>query len=105
MDGWMEGLEEQLVRHSERTFSPTLPQGALDMCTHMSTNAHTRVNISVHVLAIFDQKKKKENPKKLPHFSDIPLSGLWLSSIAPLAHLTLDIKNVAITFETTQMET
>lgn len=34
----------------------------------------------------------KRNPEKLPHFAEIPLSGLGLSSSAPLTHRTQGIK-------------
>lgn len=43
-DGWMEGLEEWLIRHSEHAVSHArLPQGALHTITHMSMFCYIHV--------------------------------------------------------------
>lgn len=91
VDGWVDGGIRGIARQAFRmhilSYAPT-------RCPwHVHTYEHKCPHLCQHQCScpcyIWP---KKENPKKLPHFSDIPLRGLWLSSIPPLAHLTLDIK-------------
>lgn len=58
--------------------------------SHVHVCPHTLSQVCA--LGIYVRKK---NPEKLPHLSDFLHSGLWLSSIAPLVHLSGHKKNAA----------
>lgn len=92
-DGWVDGRIRGIARQTFRT--RILPCATPTRCPsrmHTYEPTHMLPRVCVRVLAIFDGRKIQE---KLPHFSDFPVRGLWLSSIAPLVNLTQDIKNTA----------